>query len=81
MPDKADIESIARNGAAPSRRLWPALPLALLVAGGVIWWQAAGSDANAVRYTAVAAKRTDIIVTVTATGTIEPINQVPKAAT
>ncbi|MCB1420254.1 MAG: efflux RND transporter periplasmic adaptor subunit [Notoacmeibacter sp.] len=76
MPDKADIESIARSSTGRSRTRWLVLPLLIAAIGAAAWWLGGGNDSSAIRYTTVPAKRTDIIVTVTATGTIEPINQV-----
>lgn len=76
MPEKTEIEALARQS---SRRRIPVLPALLVlaaIAGGGFWyWQkTAGNDA--VNYTTMPAATGDITVTVTATGTIEPVNQV-----
>ena len=76
MPEKTDIEAIARK--SRRARPWPWIILALVAAAaaGLWYWQAARGDAGAVRYTTQAATRGDITVTVTATGTVEPLNTV-----
>ncbi len=76
MADKAEIESIAKARSGSSRGRWLVIGAVFLAAAGGVWWWTATGDSGTTKYTTVAAKRTDIIVTVTATGTIEPINQV-----
>jgi HlyD family secretion protein len=77
-PSKSDIEAIvetADKGSPVRRRLvWIVL---LLVAGTGIWyWWSAASQQGLPVYVTEAVNRTDIIVQVTATGTVEPTNQV-----
>ncbi|MAW89176.1 MAG: efflux transporter periplasmic adaptor subunit [Phyllobacteriaceae bacterium] len=75
MPTTAEIEALGRKG----RRRWPGwLALGVLAAMvlGALWWWQERSGAQAVAYVTVPAAVRDITVTVTATGTIEPISQV-----
>jgi len=76
MANRVDIEAIARQG----RRRWPwrlAMLLVFALAGGGLWYQYSGRDAApSTRYRTAEATVADIVVTVTATGTVEPINQV-----
>lgn len=61
------------------RRLWPWLVLVLALGGGAATWALAlrpGPSGAALRYTTEAARRGDLLVTVTATGTVEPTTQV-----
>ncbi|MCY0094508.1 efflux RND transporter periplasmic adaptor subunit [Hoeflea ulvae] len=77
-PSKAEIESIvktAENRSPLRRRLIWAVVLLVAAAGLWSWWNAA-SRQNLPVYTTQAIERTDIIVQVTATGTVEPTNQV-----
>ncbi|MFZ2103653.1 MAG: efflux RND transporter periplasmic adaptor subunit [Oricola sp.] len=77
MSDKSDIEAIARKKSSHrSPKIWLALLVAAFAAGGVWYWQASGSDAGAINYTTTPAAKADIVVTVSATGTIEPVNTV-----
>ncbi|MGC9370295.1 MAG: efflux RND transporter periplasmic adaptor subunit [Paracoccaceae bacterium] len=74
---KTDIDDIVRAGSArrPLRRaLWLVLLLAL-GAGGWLWW-AGGSSEGERRYETVEAALAPVVVTVTATGTVEPTNLV-----
>jgi HlyD family secretion protein len=49
--------------------------VALLIAGGALLWLLPGKE-SAVRYETAAVQRGDLTVTVTATGALEPVNQV-----
>jgi len=74
---KTDIDDILRAGRSrgPLRRLlWIALLLAL-GGGGWLWW-AGGSSEGERRYETVEATLSPVVVTVTATGTVEPTNLV-----
>lgn len=74
--DTSAIEAIGRR----KQRSWPkwaALGLAVALAAAGFWyWQGNGGGAAAVTYTTVPAAKADIVVKVTATGTIQPLNQV-----
>lgn len=76
MPDKTDIEAIARKSRRSIPWMWIILAAAIAAAAGIWFWQGASGDAGAVRYTTQPATRGNITVTVTATGTIEPVNTV-----
>jgi HlyD family secretion protein len=54
--------------------VWAALAI-LLIAAGIYWWTASGTT-SAVAYTTAPAKRGDITIAVSATGTVEPVNEV-----
>ena len=78
MRDSETIETIAaQSGSKPLLRggLVLAVILGLAVAG---WWyfSSASSERAATRYITTPAKVTDIVVTVAATGTVEPTNKV-----
>jgi HlyD family secretion protein len=73
-----DIEAIAAKAARKSRRglrlvFWATLSLAVI--GGGWYWSTTGS-ATAPQYLTEPAERRTIVVTVTATGTVEPTNKV-----
>ena len=78
MPIGADdLEKLLAGGAR--RRRWPrwvfvGLVLAALIGGGV-WWRAARTAA-APAYTTVAARVADLTVRITATGTVQPTDEV-----
>lgn len=73
---KSDIESIVKTkGASPLRRWLVWLLLAVVVVGIWYWWSASSQQALPV-YTTEKLVRTDIVVQVTATGTVEPTNNV-----
>jgi len=77
-PSKSDIESIVKtadNGSPRRRRLVWGLVLFIACAGIWYWWSAA-SQQSLPLYVTEAVVRTDVIVQVTATGTVEPTNQV-----
>ena len=76
MPEKTEIDAIARKRQRKSPWIWIIL-VALVAAAAAVWyWQGASGESGAVRYTTTPATRADIIVTITATGTVEPINTV-----
>jgi HlyD family secretion protein len=76
-PPRTDIDEIIRAGRSRSP-LWRALWLLLLLglgAGGWLWWSGvSGQDGR--RYETVEAQLAPLVVTVTATGTVEPTNLV-----
>lgn len=76
-PLKSDIESIVKTKAGSPARRWLVwlLLLAAIAAGGWYWWSATSRQAQPV-YTTEKMARTDIVVLVTATGTVEPTNNV-----
>lgn len=77
-PSKSDIESIVQTAekGSPVRR-WLIWLAALLVAGGGIWyWTNTASRQSLPAYVTETVSRTDIVVQVTATGTVEPTGQV-----
>ena len=76
MPDKTEIEAIARKRSHRSPAIWVVAIALVIAAAGLWYWQSSGGDAGSVRYTTSPAGRTNITVTVTATGTIEPVNTV-----
>ncbi|MDP2121807.1 MAG: efflux RND transporter periplasmic adaptor subunit [Hoeflea sp.] len=77
-PSKSDIESIVKTAdkGSPLRRrlIWLALLLAV-AGGGWMWWSAA-SRTSLPAYVTETVGRTDIVVHVTATGTVQPTGQV-----
>jgi len=77
-PSKSDIESIVKttdNGSPRRRWLTWAVVLIIAAAGIWYWWSTAAQQSLPV-YTTEAVERTDIVVQVTATGTVEPTNEV-----
>ncbi|MDF1607215.1 efflux RND transporter periplasmic adaptor subunit [Hoeflea sp. YIM 152468] len=77
-PTKSEIESIIENadrGSPLRRRLSWGLLLLIAAIGIGAWWSSASQQSLPV-YLTDAVVRTDIIVQVTATGTVEPTNQV-----
>ena len=81
LPDSHEIEKIlglgpqARAKRWAKRGVWLAV-LAFAIAGSYLWYQNSQSSANAVTYETSPAKRADLTVTVTATGTIQPTTQI-----
>ena len=80
LPDQQEIENIlglgrgARAKRGLRRLLWLALAAAIILAGG--WWYQSSRDAaNAVAYETVKPSRSNLTVSVTATGTIQPTTQ------
>ena len=77
-PSKSEIESIvnsANSGSSKGRTLIVGAMLAAIVLGGWFWWSSS-SQQDQPLYTTQVAQRSDIIVEVTATGTVEPTDQV-----
>lgn len=81
LPDKQEIEKVlglgpqARAKRWAKRGVWLAV-LALTLIGSYLWYQNSQTTANAVTYETSPAKRADLTVTVTATGTIQPTTQI-----
>jgi HlyD family secretion protein len=78
-PNESIEEVLALTGGRRRRRrlaLLLTLVAALAAGAGIIWWWGAGSGSSAVQYQTVAARRGDLTVTVSATGTVEPVNTV-----
>ena len=77
-PSKSDIESIVKTArkASPWRRrlVWLVL-LVVAFGGGWTWWSSASRQQSPV-YVTETVSRTDIVVQVTATGTVQPTGQV-----
>ena len=77
-PSKTDIESIVKTAEkGSSLRKWLIWIAVLLVVAGGIWsWRASASRQSLPLYVTESVGRTDIVVQVTATGTVEPTDQV-----
>lgn len=81
LPDKQEIETVLGLGPQAQakrwamRGIWLAV-LALAIAGSYLWYQSSQTTANAVTYETSPARRDDLTVTVTATGTIQPTTQI-----
>ena len=81
LPDKQEIEKILGLGPQAQakrwikRSVWLAI-LAVVIIGSYLWYQNSQSAANAITYETSPAKRADLTVTVTATGTIQPTTQI-----
>lgn len=74
---KTDIDAIAQKSQTdPRRRLWFWAGGVLILGGIVAWWWLQASGASVTQYSTAPVTRTDLIVTVTATGTVEPTNKV-----
>ncbi|MDP1702928.1 MAG: efflux RND transporter periplasmic adaptor subunit [Aestuariivirga sp.] len=80
LPDQQEIESIlglgrgARAKRGLRRGLWLALA-AVIILGGAWWYQSSQNAANAVSYETIKPVRSNLTVSVTATGTIQPTTQ------
>jgi HlyD family secretion protein len=80
LPDQQEIESIlglgrgARAKRGLRRGLWLAVAVAIILAGAW-WYQSSQNAANAVSYETVKPVRSNLTVSVTATGTIQPTTQ------
>jgi HlyD family secretion protein len=77
-PTKSDIETIvksAEKGPSTLRRMMWATVLIVVAFALWLWWSS-GSGQNLPVYTTQAIVRSDVIVQVTATGTVEPTDQV-----
>ncbi|MEP7173773.1 MAG: efflux RND transporter periplasmic adaptor subunit [Aestuariivirga sp.] len=81
LPDKQEIEKVLGLGPQAKakrwakRGIWLAV-LALAIIGSYLWYQNSQTTANAVTYETSPAKRADLTVKVTATGTIQPTTQI-----
>jgi HlyD family secretion protein len=77
-PSKSDIEAIVKTAESRSAlKRWLSWSVVLAIAGaGMLYWWSAASRQDIPAYITEPALRTDIIVQVTATGTVEPTNQV-----
>ncbi|MGE0213443.1 MAG: efflux RND transporter periplasmic adaptor subunit [Parvibaculaceae bacterium] len=81
LPRPEEIEAAIRIGAGTPARRWTrrglvALAILAVVAGGAWWYRASSAAASRVVYETEAAVRGPLVVTVTATGTIEPTTSV-----
>src|SRR5689334_7607415 len=81
LAPNTDVESVLRAGAGHPRLaflrgrwLWALAALALVVLVGA-WWTTRSGTAE-LTYLTQPVKRGDLTLTVTATGTVQPINQV-----
>ena len=80
LPDQQEIESIlglgrgARAKRGLRRGLWLAVAVAIVLAGAW-WYQSSQNASNAVSYETVKPVRSNLTVSVTATGTIQPTTQ------
>ena len=76
MPAKSEIEKITRSPQRKSR--WRYLWLLAIVLAGAAWWywQTDNSNQQANQYLTEKSRVSDLVVTVTATGTVEPTNKV-----
>lgn len=72
-----DFARLLAQGGRPRRRygLWFGL-LALVLAGVGGWWFWSGSQTTTIRYTTETVRRDDLVITVTATGTVQPTTRV-----
>ncbi len=77
MQSGDDIARLLAGGGARRRR-WPWVVLVLAVLAGAAGWYYMGSKAGAaeVRYTTEAVAKGDLVVVVTATGTVQPTTEV-----
>lgn len=75
---RSEIKQVLRveRPAGGRRKLWISLLLVLLLAGGLAYLTLAPTGGNTVRYETAEVKQGDLKVTVTATGTLQPVNQV-----
>lgn len=81
LPDKQEIEKVLGLGPQAQAKRWAKrgvwfAVLALALIGSYLWYQNSQTTANAVTYETSPAKRADLTVTVTATGTIQPTTQI-----
>ncbi len=58
------------------RSRWLLLPAAVIVVAAAAWYWGGSAPSTATRYVTQTVQRGDLVVTVTATGTLEPTNQV-----
>ena len=77
--DAIDIEAVLKSG-RPRRGVWRIVAIvsavAVLAAGAWYVWGSGGASRSGTTYTTDAATVTDLRILVTATGTVEPTNQV-----
>ncbi len=76
---RAGIQDVLNTGQhSPGQRrlrwLLTAIPVLLLAGAALLWWLP--GEESAVRYETAEVQKGDLTVTVTATGTLEPVNQV-----
>lgn len=75
-----DIATILKSGDRPHRRIWRIVGIGIVVAilAALAWylWGSGGASRSDITYATDAATVTDLNIIVTATGTIEPTNQV-----
>lgn len=73
-----DIAEVLGLDQAPRHKLgrWVVVGLALLAIVGAVAWYVSGRNSAAVQYKTMPVTRGDLTVTVTATGTVQPVNQV-----
>ncbi len=81
LPDQQEIEEILGLGTGARARRWTGrliwlVAVAALIGGGIWWYQTSQATASKVTYETAASKRADLIVSVTATGTIQPTTQI-----
>jgi HlyD family secretion protein len=81
LPDKQEIEKVLGLGPQAQAKRWAKrgvwlAVLALAIVGSYLWYQSSQTTANAVTYETSPARRADLTVTVTATGTIQPTTQI-----
>lgn len=77
MLKKTDIDAIAsQSQTVPRVRRVLVVGIALVLVAVSVWWWAQTSSGAAPRYTTTPVSRADLVVTVTATGTVEPTNKV-----
>ncbi len=79
LEQQVDIATLLKESRRPRRRTGrlAAFAVAALLAAGAAWYfLAAGGSGAAVTYTTQAVKRGDLTITVTATGTVQPTNEV-----
>lgn len=76
MPDRAPLEAIGRKTSGRTSRIWTAIGLLTLLLAGAWYWLGHREARSAVHYLTDPASVADLTVTVTATGTIEPVNTV-----
>ena len=78
-PERADIQSVlnTEQPAHAQRRLrWALAAIGIILVGGIMLFWLLRGDGNGIRYETSEVIRGDLTVTVTATGTLQPVNQV-----
>lgn len=74
--DIKQVLRVDRPGGGRRRRLWLSLLLFLLLSGGLAYLLLPPASGTAIKYETAEVKRGDLKVTVTATGTLQPVNEV-----